>query len=388
MQEQEFKALLEKHTAGKCTEEEIAWLENAYLKWNDTEQVRLGVEQMQTAQNVMWPIVERETKPIVDGEDRPVRRIRMWPLIAGVAAAVALIVFGMWFFSAPRLLDRRATRDLYANDIAPGSNKATLTLANGKVINLSYAKTGVIIDASELTYNDGTAVERGDPGLRQDDGKGSNDGRVQTLTANTPRGGTYQITLPDGTRVWLNADSKISFPSQFSGDKRKVLLSGEAYFEVTKNKKKPFIVESRKQTVEVLGTHFNINSYADEQAIKTTLLEGAVRVVPNSGLRGITLKPNQQAILTNNINILPIDARSEIAWKNGDFNFNDESIQDVMKVLTRWYNIEVSYQGNITRDRFNAKISRFRNLSQVLSKLEETDLVHFEIDGRRVIVKE
>lgn len=292
-----------------------------------------------------------------------------WPFIAAAASILILISVGLWFYNTRHPQGSLATKDLFANDIAPGKNTATLTLANGKTIILSDAKSGVVV-GGDLRYNDGSLVR-------------NSSGTHEVLTASTPRGGTYQVTLPDGSKVWLNAATSIKFPSTFKGlvNRKVELIGGEAYFEVAKNKAQPFVVESNGQMVEVLGTHFNINSYADEGSIKTTLLEGSVKV------NNMVLKPNQQSVLSSNkINIRSVDAQSEIAWKNGDFNFNNESIQDIMKQLSRWYDIEIKYEGEITQDMYYAKISRNRNISEVLKRLEEAKGVHFKIEGRKVIV--
>lgn len=296
---------------------------------------------------------------------------RLWPRVVSVAAAVAAVTLSIWIYTSrhPNAGQDSGSAQ-YVNDIAPGKNSATLSLANGKTINLSDAKTGVVIGDKKLAYNDGAEIP---------DWLGYDE--VQTLTASTPRGGTYQVTLSDGTKVWLNADSKISFPSQFAEKKRKIMLSGEAYFEVYKDRKRPFIVESNGQEVTVLGTHFNINSYEDESSTKTTLLEGSVRV------NDVVLKPNQQAILVNgSVKVSAANVEQEISWKNGYFRFNDEKIEDIMTKLARWYDIEVIYEGKMNTGGFTGTASRNKNISQVLKLLENTKDIHFKIEGRRVTV--
>jgi ferric-dicitrate binding protein FerR (iron transport regulator) len=287
------------------------------------------------------------------------------------------------------------------NDIAPGKNGATITLSNGKVIQLSDAKTGVVV-GKDLKYNDGAAVQGGGPDLRQDD--------VMQLTATTAKGQTYQFTLPDGTKVWLNADSKISFPSRFPGQERKILLSGEAYFEVAKvvmplsaeplpgqiSKpatlfKVPFLVESKGQTVEVLGTHFNISAYQDERLTTTTLVEGSVRVSMFDvalGRRTEMLKPNQQSIQTpgGGMQVRNVDVSEALDWKNGLFIFNDEPLQNVMRRVARWYDVEVSYDGVDQNELYGGSVSRYDNVSKVLRKLELTGGIHFKIEGRKIKV--
>ena len=309
------------------------------------------------------------------------RTVKLWPKPApnwlrGVAvAAVAAITLGVWFYYAPRHSGegRNPGSAQYVNDIAPGKNTATLALANGKVITLSDAKLGVVI-GDDLKYNDGSEIAS----------VPRNDEKVRTLAVITPRGGTYQITLPDGSKAWLNAASSIRFPASFSGlVNRKVVLDGEAYFEVSKNKKQPFVVQTKNQDVTVLGTHFNVSAYEDEHTVKTTLLEGSVNV------NGTILKPDQQSILINNkISVIPIDAQEAVAWKNGEFLFNKEPLGSIMNKISRWYDVEVRYENSkMENKQFWGSITRFTNVSDVLKMLELTGDVHFKIEGRTIIVK-
>ncbi|WP_285059162.1 FecR family protein [Pedobacter ginsengisoli] len=345
--------------------------------------------------------------------EKPV--IKLWPRIAVAAAAVAAVVFGVYFFNANRHANTPRHPELVSGpqDIAPGKNGATITLANGKVIALSDAKSGVVVGGGKLAYypslRGGTTKQS--PlhdeiaSIPRNDGEGK-----QQITASTAKGQTYQFTLPDGTKVWLNADSKISFPSQFSGKQRKVLLEGEGYFEVSKNKAKPFIVQTDKQEVTVLGTHFNINAYSDDTGIKTTLVEGSVRVrhlegsastrdLLNSTNKGslpvvrddgnaVTLKPNQQALVTVNqpITVKEINAADAIDWKNGEFVFRKEPLQQIMKRVERWYNVKVIYKGDMKPVTFSGTVSRFDKASTLLRLLEKTKKIHFDIVGNSIII--
>jgi transmembrane sensor len=361
MTKQEYFKLLAKYESGLASPEEERLLYAYYNLFSLREDGLQTLNELQLDQ-LGSGIKKRITQRILAGEIQR-RPARLWPRIAGVAAAVAAIVFGVWFYTREVASSRKAPRNdvAYKNDVAPGKNTATLTLANGKTINLSDAKTGVVVGANKLAYNDGTVVDpltgSPNPSLRggttrqphtsdeiassqnapRNDGLGGND-RMQLLTASTPRGGQYQITLPDGTRVWLNADSKISFPAQFIGKERKILLvSGEAYFEVAtsytslpgtspslrgRRTKQSFIVESNGQEVEVLGTHFNINAYSDEGSTKTTLLEGSVRVSSSltSSLRGGTTRQSHHEVAT-----------SRRAPRNDDRNSNDRNNDDRSK---------------------------------------------------------
>ena len=313
--------------------------------------------------------------------------VKLWLRITAAAAVLLVVGAGLFFYTSyysPRHLDNK--RDLlnYTNDVAPGKNTATITLSNGRRISLSDAKTGVVVKASGLRYNDGTAV---DPSRDLS-------GTAEMTEVATPRGGTYQITLPDGTKVWLNAASNLSFPSTFQGlGIRKVELSGEAYFEVAKDKKHPFIVLTEKQEVEVLGTHFNINSYADELSTKTTLLEGSVSVrhlddKRNEG-KAVILKPGEQANLTTNnrIRVTDADLAEVTAWKNGDFLFKTEDFKTIMRKVARWYNVDIVFDASApTNLSLGGVVSRNKNISAVLKIMEATGDVHFKIEGRRITV--
>jgi len=321
------------------------------------------------------------------------RSMVLWPRIAVVAAAVAAVVFGIWFFSSKYQDASIKTGSIASvNDIAPGKNGATITLASGEVIELSGKKKGVVIGDTGMKYSDGST----DPSLPMNRDRFSSRGeRSGVLTAQTAKGQTYEFILPDGTHVWLNADSKISFPNQFTGKERKILLSGEGYFEVAKDKAHPFIVESNGQAVEVLGTHFNISAYNDEAIVKTTLLEGSVKVAFLSplegempaGQRGVYLKPNQQAVLSNNkLDVITANIDQIMAWKNGKFAFQKESLQNIMRGVARWYNVEVVFEPGFESKPFTGSMSRFENISTVLHVLELTGTVHFKVEGRRVTV--
>ena len=302
----------------------------------------------------------------------------LWAKLTVIAAALAAVLFGIWFYD----LDSppgTSQNDWVKNDIAPGKNGATLTLSNGQMIQLSDAKRGVVIDSGALTYDDGSPISSA----------AAQAGRYEgvEMTASTAKGQTYSFTLPDGTKVWLNAGSTLSFPYAFSGKQRKVSLDGEGYFEVAKDKKHPFMVKSNGQLLEVLGTHFNVNSYADEQCVKTTLLEGMVKVSSSNTGQGMTLIPGEQSVLGNQgFSKEKVDLEAAMAWKNGYFRFDDEPIESVMRKLSRWYNIEVIYEKGAANENLNGRISRSNHISQVLHALETTKTIHFKVEGRRVTV--
>jgi transmembrane sensor len=300
--------------------------------------------------------------------------------IAIAAAAVAAVVFGVWYFYSSQYLvfSSQTVSGQSANDIAPGKNTATLTLANGKTINLSDAKTGVVIGENNLAYNDGSLVQVSVP---------SPDAKEQ-LTVSTPRGGTYQVTLSDGTKVWLNAASALSYSTALNDrGERRVKLAGEAYFEVAKDKQHPFVVESGGQEVTVLGTHFNINAYKDEPGIKTTLIEGSVKVA-GEGFQTV-IKPGQQASFkAGGINVEEVNLNTVTDWKNGKFRFKNEPLTSILRKVSRWYDVEIVYQSDLKNmPTFSGSVSRFDNVSAVLQMLEETSDVKFSIEGKTIKVQ-
>ena len=312
---------------------------------------------------------------------RPVKTAALWPRIAAVAAAVAVIVFGVYLFKGPSIpVTTGQVVSVFGGDVAPGKNSAVLTLASGRKITLSDAKSGVVIDAaSGIAYSDGSKVLPGDA---------AGVAAAELATISTPAGGKYNVTLPDGTKVALNAASTLSFPSSFLGlVNRRVELRGEGYFAVAKDKLHPFLVQTDRQLVEVLGTHFNVNAYPDESATVTTLEEGSVKVTAGGRGEVARLVPGEQSLLSDGaLKVSAADLEENLAWKNGDFVFNDEGIEDVMRRVSRWYDVEVVYVNGVPSGTYYAKVSRSKNISQVLRALELTKLVHFKVEGRRILV--
>lgn len=371
MEDRDPKELLKKVIDGSASDQEKALLESWYFNWRKDDPAGLTEEDHEAAKAAIY---SRLPQPEVKQ-----RKLLPWQRIVA-AAAVVSIVFGAWFFFASkggRHAEFSAASPNYATDIAPGKQGASITLANGKVIQLSGAKSGVVI-GEDLKYNDGAEIP--DTTLK---------GRPQQLTASTARGQTYQFTLPDGTKVWLNADSKIRFPSYFAGSYRKILLSGEAYFEVAKDKKHPFIVNTNatanraRLDVEVLGTHFNISSYEDERLARTTLLEGEVAI------NGTYMKPGKQAVLMGKgLIISDVDAEAAVDWKNGLFMFDSESLESIMRKVSRWYNVNTVFADDQLKGlKFSGSVSRFDNVSELLDQLAHTHPVKFTIENHTITVK-
>lgn len=315
-----------------------------------------------------------------------------WPRY--VAAAMVLLTLSIAFVLMQGKKNREAAYLTFDENINPGGNRASLTLANGRTIDLSDHKAGVVIRNGKLTYTDGAEVP-----IAPNDIIDTKETANLYSTLTTPIGGQYQVILPDGTKVWLNAASSLKYPAKFSDEERRVELTGEAYFEVSriksasvKNRQLPFFVKTANQEVEVLGTHFNINAYADERATKTTLLEGSVRVSYSSDanpIRSVLLKPNQQSVIkigNSSAIVNSVDPSSIIAWKNGLFDFQDRTLEEVMRQLARWYNLEVVYEGAVPQMEFFGKIRRSNKLSEVLHILESSG-IHFRVErGRKLII--
>jgi len=310
-------------------------------------------------------------------------------MLTRVAAAIVIIALcaGGYLLYTKQHQKNAApgTGGVAKNDVAPGGNKAVLTLANGSTIILDSTVNGLVAqqgNAKVMKTNSGQLT------YSSADEQPAN---VLYNTLATPRGGQYQLILPDGSKVWLNAASSLRFPAAFTGKERKVEITGEAYFEITQNAAMPFIVTKGDVSIEVLGTHFNVNAYDDEAAIKTTLLEGSVNVSGLSPHVSRILKPGQQAQLSaggNSIHIEEnVNTEAVIAWKKGLFNFEDDNIKDIMRQLSRWYDIETDYEGLVSGLRYSGVIQRQVNISRVLDMLEVAGGAHFTIEGKKIMVK-
>lgn len=303
------------------------------------------------------------------------RRFIWWQAIA---AAIVLFIFAGWW-----MLDRQSpavtASRLQKNDVPPGSNKAILSLADGTVVTLDSAGNQVIRQGA-------TTISQHNGQLLYASGN-TNAATVSYNTLTTPRGGQFQVTLPDGSKVWLNAASSLRFPTAFTGGERRVEMTGEVYFEIAKNARKPFRVTVNDMTVEVLGTHFNVKAYTDEKTIATTLLEGSVQLT--KGAEKVAIKPGEQAQWASGGKAFVIghpELDQVMAWKNGYFRFDGENIVDIMKQLSRWYDVDAVYAGNMTMKDYSAYISRNSNISEVLKMLELTEEVSFKIEGKKITV--
>ena len=327
-------------------------------------------------QKRMLKVINRATTPTISIDS-------LWPRIAAAAAILLVVGAGFFYFNQkPAAVQLNA---IVRNDIAPGKVGATLTLANGKKIKLTDAANGELAQESGISITktaDGQLVYE----IKEAD---ADPNKINTLS--TAKGETYKLRLPDGSLVYLNAASSLTYAaSLIEHGKRTVRLRGEGYFEISKDKKHPFVVKTDKQEVEVLGTHFNINTYADEPVVKTTLLEGSVRVVLLSAMGSeVMLKPSQQATVTGSSGIIvkEVDVNDAVDWKNNEFVFKEQMVAEIMRKLSRWYDVEVIYEnGTDAKQTFSGKVSRLKNISEVLRIMQSTGQIKFKIEGKKVWV--
>lgn len=293
---------------------------------------------------------------------------------AAAASVIILLSAGIYFWNMPQKpAVKQVVQVAPQTDLLPGSDRAILTLGNGRQVKLEGQK--IITDGELQIKNENNELVYAESGV------------VALNTMSTPRGGQYQLRLPDGSRIWLNAASSVTYPTVFTGKERVVELSGEAYFEVAKNPSMPFKVRVNGMDVNVLGTHFNVMAYDDEAVSRTTLLEGSVRIT--KGNSKALLKPGQEASLNpagEKIKVAAADVEQAMAWKNGLFLFNRSDIRSIMRQLSRWYDFEVKYESSFENRNFSGMISRKTELSQVLKMLQMTKDVNFKIEGRNVTV--
>lgn len=360
-----LRDVLKRYNEGKSSDEEKLLIENWYAQLN-LDVPDLSLQQLSELHNLQVPLHKAKT-PI---------RLKTWVIVAATLLLIGTAVLTYWQIQMHKV----PTANITQNDVLPGGNKAILKLADGTAVNLSDVELGA------LATQEGMLIRKDQNGTISYKNMHSDKeiNRHAKNSISTPKGGNYHLVLPDGTNVWLNASSSITYPVHFANDQRVVEITGEVYFEVTANKRIPFSVKSQQQVIQVLGTQFNVNAYSDNPTIRTTLVEGAVKV--QFGQVNQILKPGQQAIANQKgIRIKEVDLYAETAWKNGDFVFKNLSIRDLMKQLSRWYAIELDYTNyNEKSETFSGEIARSRNLSAVLRMLEKTNAIRFQIEGNKV----
>ncbi|HZY35943.1 MAG TPA: FecR domain-containing protein [Mucilaginibacter sp.] len=376
MDNDQLKQLFEKYKSGKATPQEIDFLDAYYKAFELRPDFTDGATGEQHDQ--MWGDIKAEIDARIDKQQNQAKTIRLWPRIAAAASILLFLSVGGYYLFHKQSPQQTAQNQ---NDIAPGSNKAIL-LSHGKKYSITDAKNGLIATQGNMSISKTT------------DGKLTYSGGAnQSLVYDTlivPRGGQHQLTLSDGTVAYLNADSKFRYPESFSGKERDVeLISGEAILDVKHNAVLPFKLIVKGQEVRDIGTEFDVSAYNDEPGIKTTLIQGVVKITSAFNKSGRILKPGQQAVNPGNaaITIQDADIDGVTAWKDGKFLFNDEPLASIMRQASRWYNVDVSYEDESLKDkRFGGVTTRFANVSQLLNTLEMTGKVKFTIQGRKILV--
>ena len=411
-----IQELYKKYIEGQCSDEELTLLLNYFDLPEHEELLRelvkaemnkevaddehslmvnsiVGRVDLKLKQKLAFELTKMKGQSVK--QQNKASKLRTYWNISRIAAAAVLCISlfaGLYFYST-----YQSENSSYhaAKKIAPGGNKAILTLADGRQIALTDADNGELAEQSGLSITkaaDGSLVYH----VKNTSDKLPESGKLMYNSITTPRGGQYTVNLPDGSRVWLNAASTLKFPTSLGATaERRVELNGEAYFEVRPDKSRPFkvitrsaVALNRQQEIEVLGTHFNVSAYDDESSTKTTLLEGSVKV--NSILHAknaLVLSPGQQSVLDDGpISLKAVNSEQFIAWKNNKFMFDGNNVQGIMRQISRWYDVDVIYKGSVSKETFSGKISRFKNLAEVLDLIELTGLVHFKVEGRRIIV--
>ena len=384
--------LMDRLFSNNCTQaekEELAyWIEKAQddtkLKrllsdmWNRFEPLEDMSEEK--ANRLFSAVTGTNTPAILQSKSKS-----RYLLFSGIAAACILIIMSgayIFFSRQSKINTTHAVADKKqspVNDVAPGQFKAMLTLSDGSQVVLDTVQGQIITGegAAQVNNSNGHLYYNSSPEKQKET-------VYNTLATN--RGEQYSMTLPDGTKLWLNAASSVRFPVAFTGSYRDVEITGEVYFEVARNKEKPFRVKAGEEQIEVLGTHFNVNAYSNEPFMRTTLIEGSVKV--NLRASSALLKPNEQALVKKGntaINVSPADGQAAIAWKSGYFKLTNSEISDIMRQIARWYDIEVTYKGNVPSGTISGEVPRNLNLSEVLKVLELSD-VRCKLEGKTLIV--
>lgn len=373
MNEEEIRELLKRYRQGNCTEQEKESVElwfDITSKQSDW-QWKNPAQKESTRANILKGIKEVT-------QQRKQEKLRIWPYIS-VAASLLILLFAGWYFyfSNQKQLSQQPFHQIA---VAPGSKQAMLTLSDGSSVMVDDAANGVVA-------SDGSSrvLKNGDGTLEYQ----SENNQVKPAGRNTlavPRGGTFQITMSDGTKAWINSATTITYPAGNADSERLVELTGEAYFEVAKDKKRPFKVMSNGTEILVTGTHFNVSAYDDDQKVTTTLAEGAV-IVSNKGHQR-ALIPGQQSVssASGDITFGKVDVESALAWKEGYFVFEDQDLKSVMKMVSRWYDVEIEYQGAIPDNKFGGTFSKSKGLDGLLNYLQQLSNIQFKQQGKKIII--
>lgn len=393
-----YKKLIDKLTQGTLSKQEMQALMEYFEKFGFPEEFDTALWTQfhnkvpfknnvnKNLQNV-FDKVDKEIVEFVYKEKKKTKKSS--PSLLRVAAILLLLTIfsGILFYYFSSISDSKDNSTLQSfENILPAGNRALIQLSDGNIIELDESQNGIVVLEDQILYNgDEESIISFD-----------NESIGEYITLSTPRGGTYQLTLPDQTRVWLNAESTLKYPVKFSKNERMVHLIGEAYFDVApiksdKQKSVPFKVLSLGQTIEVLGTEFNISAYHDEKDIRTTLVEGSVKIMTNQGEieEFLYLKPGEQSLVNaNSISKSQVDVNDYIDWKLGLFVFRNESTYQVLQRISRWYDVQFEFENQVqNQDRFSGSISRYDNLSTILDIMKEASDLNFKIENRKIIVK-
>ena len=381
MKKQVFLHLIDQYLKGNASPSEKILVEEYIKQLEGDNLFQLSAAESELVKETMRTKIQMQLDQETAPKNTPI--VRRLPIARYAAAAVLIITaaYGL-FFAYNTYKSEQSIAKNKTHVILPGSNKAILTLADGSKIELNDSLSGNLAQQGNITIK-----KTANGQLIYEVGNGTVETGDNLIS--TPRGGQYQVVLPDQSRVWLNASSSIKFPAAFAGNVRQVKITGEVYFEVTHNAAKPFKVETRNgAALEVLGTHFNINAYDDEPQITATLVSGSVKV--KSGNKNEIIKPGEQAQINANreakISVHEVNAENVVAWKDDRFVFENEDIQTAMRRIARWYNIDISYPQGIPEKTIGGNISRFKDVAELLKLIELTGGVKFKIEGRRVLV--
>ncbi|WP_300601643.1 FecR family protein [Niabella sp.] len=372
----EIEQLYQRFLRGNCSREEAELL----LSYFETGEGDAELQELISG-HFNQPVTDADAGPVPDFDANKVHRQlmqqirtrrRVYLKRVAVAASVLLVVLSGVFLIRTYRHSNNAPLAVQQTGIAPGGNKATLILSTGKSLALSEKKTGIRVDTGGMQYEDGqTLAARGSASF---------------ATLQIPRGGQYRIVLPDGTKVWLNAESALTYPMQFNEKERQVELKGEAYFEVAKNAAWPFVVKLQTGDVTVKGTRFNVQAYAQDPGAKVTLAEGAVEVANTAEKR--LLRPNQEASLQQGaaITVRAVNAEQALAWVDGYFLFDNMSLRQMLQPIARWYDVDVRIQAHLSEQAFWVRYTRSKGLKELLDYLKEFEHFNYSIKGRTLLI--
>ncbi|EOR95498.1 putative anti-sigma factor [Arcticibacter svalbardensis MN12-7] len=375
----EPRALINKYLKGTCSPEEELLLEKFYSEESAKRTLLDNEFNLEDKKAEIWDLTQQHINNAAREKGHSFR----W-LIAAAASIALVIGVSLLFYKAEGEKAKVKVVERKHETIEPAFQRATLTLADGRNITLDDAANGTISNQAGkmvVKLRNGTII------YKDNELSSLHDDHVAINKMSTPRGGYYHLVLSDGSGVWLNSASSISYPASFSAGERVVTVTGEAYFEVVKKKNSMFLVKSGDQVIEVLGTHFNVMAYQDEKLMVTTLLEGSVKIIKNNVM--VMLKPGQAATTSVNsgaFTLAEVNLDDAISWKQGYFKFNNENLQSMLNKVSRWYDVDVEFKDNLEETYYWGTYSRSKKLVDLLKDLEQTGDVHFKVTGRRIIV--